>query len=319
MKSTFLSALTCLGLVAAAPAFSAEPPAIAGIVFQGDQFMKSLHEGMRTGAKAGGAKLLETNVEGKQEREAEAVDTYVTRGVKAIVIAPLSATNSVAALERAKAKGVVIVTVNSSLAKEGIASASFETANIDLGRTSGKAAAEFIKARLGGQAKVAILGFKSLLPEQSGARSGGFKEEVVKGNKADVVTEQDAWLPEKAVSVATDILTAHPEVNVIYACNEGGTVGAIQAVRNAGKAGKVFVFGIDGSEQLAKALLSSDDVLQATTAQSPALMGRQGVEAALKAIEKKEVTAHITVPTTLLSRGDKAGVQAFLTSITAGK
>ena len=49
---------------------------------------------------------------------------------------------------------------------------------------------------------------------------------------------QDGFLAEKAVAVASDILTAHPEVNVIYAANEGGTVGAVQAVRRAGLRGQ---------------------------------------------------------------------------------
>lgn len=235
------------------------------------------------------------------------------------MIAPLSATNSVAAPERARAKGITVVTVNSALAKDGVAAAAFETANIDLGRSTGRAASAFIKSQLGGKAKVAILAFKSLLPEQSGARTNGFKEEAGVGNSIDVVTEQDAWLPEKAVAVATDILTANPDVNVIYAANEGGTVGVIQAVRHAGRTGKVFVFGIDGSPQLGKALLATDNVLQATTAQSPLLMGRLGVEAALKAVKSQPVEARATVPATLLSRGDKAGVDAFMASISATK
>jgi hypothetical protein len=46
-----------------------------------------------------------------------------------------------------------------------------------------------------------------------------------------------------------------PDLDAIWAANEGGTAGAVIAVKNAGKAGKVAVFGTDMSEQLARFLL----------------------------------------------------------------
>ena len=84
---------------------------------------------------------------------------------------------------------------------------------------------------------------------------------------------QSAWLAEAATQVAGDIITANPSINVIYACNDGGTVGATMAVKNAGKAGKIVVFGIDGNEQLANFMLSPDNILQATTAQQATFCG----------------------------------------------
>ena len=201
------------------------------------------------------------------------------------------------------------------LKDSSIPHATFTTANRDLGASTGKAAAAFISKNLGGKAHVAIMAFASLLPEQSGDRTGGFKSTVAKGNSVKVVTEQDAWLPEAGVTVATDIMTANPHVNVIYAANEGGTVGAMQAVRNAGRAGEVFVFGIDGSEQLAKGLLAGDNVLQAVTAQAPYQMGVLGAQAALDAVAGKSVKKNTTVPAKLLSRTDQAEVRDFLKSI----
>jgi len=65
-----------------------------------------------------------------------------------------------------------------------------------------------------------------------------------------IVADQDAWLAEQAVKKVGDILTANPHVDIIWAANEGGTVGAVMAVKNAGKAGRVAVFGTDNSEQL---------------------------------------------------------------------
>lgn len=314
MKKLIIAAT--LGLTATSGMAAAEDKlVIASIVFQGDQFMKSLQAGMRDAGEKAGAEVLEINIDGDQAKETQAIDTYIARKVSAIVIAPVSAKNSAAALKRARDAGIVVVAVNGGLTDAGIAQATFSTSNKDLGATTGKAAASFIKETLGGKAKVAILGFKSLLPEQSGERTEGFKQAAAEGNSIDVVTEQDAWLPEKAVSVATDILTANADVNVIYAANEGGTIGAMQAVRNAGKAGSVYVFGIDGSEQLAKGLLSSDNVLQAVTAQSPFDMGASGVNAALAILKGEKVAEQTSVPTLLLSRTQPDAVKAFAESL----
>ncbi|MEJ6782663.1 substrate-binding domain-containing protein [Aminobacter sp. Piv2-1] len=315
-KRTLLKAtIAALTIGLALPALAQEKPVIASIVFQGDSFMKSLQQGVKDGAAAGGAEVLEINIDGDQAKETEAIDTYIARKVDAIVIAPLSATNSAAALKRAKDAGIAVIALNGGLQDGSIAAATFSTSNTDLGKTSGAAAAKFITEKLGGKAKVGILAFSSLLPEQSGERTGGFKGAAAQGNQIDIEAAQDAWLPEKAVTVATDIMTANPEINVIFAANEGGTIGAMQAVRNAGKAGQVFVFGIDGSEQLAKGLTAGDDVLQAVTAQSPREMGKMGAEAALKVLKGEAVEAKTVVPTLPLNRNDPAGIEAFLASL----
>ncbi|AEF53130.1 substrate-binding domain-containing protein [Marinomonas posidonica] len=319
MKQNIKAFLTvsAMALTLAVPfkAVANDEPVIASIVFQGDQFFKSLQQGIREGAEARGAEVLELNVDGDQAREAQAIDTYISRGVDAIVIAPLSATNSAGPLKRARAAGIKVIAVNGGLEDKSIANATFSTANYDLGASTGAAASGFIRSKLDGKAHVGILAFASLLPEQSGARTSGFKREASRDNSITVVTEQDAWMPEKAVQVATDMLTANPEINILFAANEGGTVGAMQAVRNAGKAGKVFVFGIDGSEQLARGLMSSDNVLQATTAQSAKEMGVMGANSALDLIQGKGVQTEVSVPALLLSRNDKAGITSFVQSL----
>ncbi len=316
MRRTF-AAMSIAALTAAAPIAAAaqDSPVIASVVFQGDQFMQFLQTGVRETAEAAGAEVLEINIDGDLAREIQAIDTYIARGVDAIVIAPVSARDSAPALKRARDAGIVVIALNGGLEDGTIANATFSTANRDLGASTGAAAAAFISENLGGEANVATLAFSSLLPEQSGDRTGGFKDAVAEGNTINILSEQDAWMPEAAVTVATDILTAHPGVNVIYAANEGGTVGAMQAVLNAGRAGEVFVFGIDGSKQLAQGLLSGTNVLQAVTAQAPITMGSMGADAALKVMAGEAVDAQTTVPALLLTRADPDGVMSFMESI----
>ncbi|WP_131113717.1 substrate-binding domain-containing protein [Lichenihabitans psoromatis] len=305
------AAIIAAGMMATS-AIAAELPTIGGIVFQQDQYFRGIQLGLQAGAKDH-AILLQGNSESKAEKEATLVDTFVARGAKAIVIAPISAKASVKALQRANDKGVKIVLYGTHMDAD-FPVAFIGTSDSDIGMGSGKIAAKFIKDKLGGKANLGILAFRSQLAEQSDARTNGFLAAAKEGTTITTVAQQDGFLAEKAVAVASDLMTAHPEINVIYAANEGGTVGAVQAVRRAGKQGKVFVFGTDGSEQLANFLLDPDGVLIATTAQQPVEVGKDAIQTALQAIDGKPVDKQVLVPALPLARDDKAGIEAFLAS-----
>jgi len=126
-----------------------------------------------------------------------------------------------------------------------------------------------------------------------------------------IVTEQDAWLAPEAERVTTNILNAHPEINVIWAANEGATVGAVTAIKNARKTGKVVVFGTDMSEQIAGFLLANDGTLQAVTGQKPYEMGFQAVELAVQILDGKKVQKQQILPGVLYSRDKPEEVKAF--------
>ncbi|MBN8999334.1 MAG: substrate-binding domain-containing protein [Rhizobiales bacterium] len=311
-RHLLLAAALVAGL-GATPAVAADGKVIAGIVFQQDQFFRALQIGMSAAAKTAGYELLEANSESKPDKEQSLINTYISRGVNAIIISPIGEAASAPALQRAKDAGIKVITYNSNV-KGDIATAFLNSSQLQIGETTGEAGAKFIKEKLGGKAKIGVLQFKSLLPEQSGDRVNGFLSKV-KGEGVEVVADQDAWLAEKAVAVAGDIITANPDINIIFAANEGGTVGAVQAVRNAGKQGKIFVFGTDGSEQIANFLLSDDDVLQAVTAQKPYQMGVDAVNTAIAAIEGKPVEKTIIVPVQGLSRTDPEDVKKFKESL----
>ncbi len=283
---------------------------IAGIIFQEDQFFRMVRFGMHDGAAKNNVEILDGNSNNHPEKEIELVNTYIAQNVDAIIISPLSKTGSVAALKLAKQKGIVVIANNTPI--DGDAHAAYiESDAYDLGVQTGTKAREYIEKKLGGKAKIAIVEFKSLIPEQSNARTGGFKSEMAKLPGVQIVADQDAWLPEKAVSKVSDILTAHPDVDLIWSANEGGTIGAVMAVKNAGKAGKVAVFGTDSSMQLVDFLLSPDDILQAITSQKPVESGQMAVEFALKVKRGEPVEKKVSMKGILLSRDDAEGVKAF--------
>jgi ABC-type sugar transport system substrate-binding protein len=283
---------------------------IAGIVFQEDQFFRLILFGMRDAATKNGAELLEANSDGKPDKEVQLINTYIANNVDAIVISPLSAKASVSALTRAREKGIAIVTYNTTV--ESDVPASFiESDQTDLGASTGRAARAYVESKLGGKAQIAIISGRSQVPEQANMRISGFQSEITKLPAVKIVADQDAWLAEQAVKKVGDILTANPNVNIIWAANEGGTVGAVMAVKNAGKAGKVAVFGTDNSEQLSNFLLDDDHILQAVTGQRPFDIGSKAVEAAISVLKGQHVEKKVSLPGVLLSREKPEEVKQF--------
>jgi ABC-type sugar transport system substrate-binding protein len=282
---------------------------IAAILMQNDQFFRLNEIGMQEAAKRHGVNLLTDSANGALDKEINLVDTYAARGVDAIVVSPINPKSSAPALKRAAAKGIKIITYNGMLDAK-VAVGDITSDQIALGATTAKAAAAYIKQKLGGKAKMALIEFISLSSEQGPMRPKGFKDEIKKLPGAQIVAEQDAWLAPQAEKVVTDILNAHPEVNVIWAANEGGTVGAVTAVKNAGKAGKVVVFGTDMSDQIAGFLLSPDNILQAVTGQKPLEMGNAAIDAAVNALDGKPVE-NVVLPGVLFQRGDEAPIKDF--------
>ncbi len=284
---------------------------IAGIVFQNDLFMRTVQIGMENAGKELGAKVLLGSSDNKIDKEAQLIDTYIARGVDAIVITPLSADGSVAALKRARTAGIEVVIFGTPL-NDDLYVSFINSEQREIGGRAGDAAKQYIEENLNGEKiEVATLSFRSQIPEMADARSSSFLEKIIDDENVTLVSEQDAWLAEKAVTVAGDIITANPGLNIIHAANEGGTVGAVQAVKNAGKAGQIAVFGTDGSDQIAQMLLFNDGILQTSSAQQPFLIGKTGVQVAIDALNGKDVKKEIIVPVRLLERANPEDVKAF--------
>ena len=285
-------------------------PTLAGIVFQEDEFFRLVLFGMRDAAKKANVELLVGYSNNQPTKEAELVNTYIVRKVDAILVSAVSKKGSVAALKAANDKGIKIICHNTPLDAD-FPPVYIECSPADLGEQTGKAARKYIEEKLGGKAKIGILAFKSQVPEQSDARVGGFKKEVTQLPGVEIVAEQDAWLALPAVAKAGDILTANPDINILYSANEGGTVGAVLAVKNAGKVGKIVVFGTDFNAQLIGFLQSQDNILQAITAQRPFEVGQMAVESALKVLKGEPVEKPIYLKGVCLSRTDPAGITDF--------
>ena len=291
---------------------------IAGVVFQEDQFMKMLANGYAAAAKDLGYEILQANTNNDQSKESEIINTYVSQGIAGIAISPLNSETSPAVLKDASDAGLVVAVCNTHVDSFPFAVANYSADNFTFCNQTGQAAVEFIKANYPADQKIriALVQFKTQIPEQSADRVNGFLKALEDaGIQYEVVADQDAWLQDMAVAKAGDMLSANPNIDIIYAANDGGTVGSTMAVENAGLAGKVFVFGTDGSEQIVGLLKDQNNILQAVTAQDPYQIGYKTVTALVSRLEGKTFEGEgkdniiAGIP---LNRNDVAGLDAFL-------
>ena len=278
---------------------AAEEPAadeeitVAGIVFQDDQFMNMLTKGYVDAANDAGVKILTDNTNNDQAKETELINTYLSQGVKGLAISPLNGDASVAALKAADEQGMKVALTNINLSDADFIVAGYTSDDYNNCYLVGKEAAEIIKEKLGDtKLNIAIVQFKSLLPDNSGNRVAGYLAALDEaGIQYEIVADQDAWLQDTALETASGILTAHPEVNVIITVNDGGTIGSVMAVQNAGLSDQVLVFGHDGSDQISSMILDDNCPLQAVVAQDPYGQGYKAMTALINAIKGGDYSA----------------------------
>lgn len=266
---------------------------VAGIVFQDDQFMNMLTKGYQDAAADAGVKCLTDNTQNDQAKEVELINTYLAQGVDGIAIAPLSPDASVAALKAADEQGMKVAITNMTLTNAPFIVGGYTSDDYTNCQLVGKVAAQILKEHFGDKTlKIAIVQFASLLPVNSGARVKGYFDALDAGGiKYEIVADQDAWLQDTALATADAIITAHPDLDVIIAVNDGGTIGSAQAVVNAGKSDQIMVFGHDGSEQIASMILDDTNPLQAVVAQDPYGQGYNAMSVLIKAIKGEDVSA----------------------------
>jgi ABC-type sugar transport system substrate-binding protein len=300
---------------------------VAGVVLHEDQQHKMGLAGYKQAAEDAGFNFVGALSQTDAAKEVELANTYLNQGVKGLAIIPINPQSSVVPLKQVADKGMKIAISDNPLVDMSFTVGTVLSDNFAIGQATGKAAREFIEKKLGGKAIIGGLGYYSLMPESSGSpnapggpgRWDGFLSEVTKLPGVKVVAYQDAWVQDKAVVVGGDMITARPEINLLFSSNEGGTIGLTMAVANAGLQGKVWVFGVDGSEQIVNMLKDPKDILQATTAQDFYMMCYKTMEIVCKAVKGEDISQFKGKKTyiggTFLSRQEPAKLDEFVAKL----
>lgn len=121
-------------------------------------------------------------------------------------------------------------------------------------------------------------------------RNAGFTQRIEELGY-EVVTELNAnSSADEAYTVMQDILSAHPDVAGVFACNDPMAVAAANAIIDAGQdpVEDVAVIGFNADPEALDAIREGN--LAATVAQFPAKMGRISVELADRLVRGEELT-----------------------------
>jgi ribose transport system substrate-binding protein len=107
--------------------------------------------------------------------------------------------------------------------------------------------------------------------------------------KLKIVSSQSAeWEMAGANTIASSVLSEHPGVKAILCANDSMALGALAAVKSAGKSGDVRIVGFDNIAAVRQAIQNGD--ILATVDQHGAELAVFGIEAALKFIDSDSAT-----------------------------
>ena len=219
-----------------------------------------------------------------KEKQFAIVQDLTARKVDAILIAPADSKAIVPALKKAKDAGIIVINLDNRVdataaASAGLQPISYVGADNEAG---GKLAGEAMVEALGGKGKVAVLeGIRGA--DNAEARKRGFQS-AVKG-KLDIVASESAnWDTQQAYAKTQSLLAAHPDVQGVFCANDKMALGAIKAIREAGKNGKIVVIGYDNIPDVKPYLKSGE--MKATIDQHPDSMGQYGVKMAVGVLTK---------------------------------
>jgi ABC-type sugar transport system substrate-binding protein len=102
------------------------------------------------------------------------------------------------------------------------------------------------------------------------------------------------WDERKAQLAAANLLRTDPSIAGFFAANDQMALGIAQAVGDAGRRDSVAVVGVDGIEQALRAI--ERGAMSATVSQYPYTIGRLGVDACLAAAAGKPLPAKVDAP-----------------------
>lgn len=271
----------------------------------GNPFWRIVEQGAEDAAKAWGVVELTEQAppqESDVQTQINQLEDFLTKKPSAL---SLAATDKVAlnsTLDKYKAAGVPVVTIDSDADWPGKLSF-IGTVNTAGGKLQG----EYICKQLGTGAKVGLI--EGNLTAQSIAdRVAGAKEGLATCN-AVIVKELSE--PTHSVAggqqLAEDILTSNPDVQALIAINDNQALGALAAAKAAGK--NVLIVGFDANPDAVKSV--AEGGLAATIAQRPRNMGVYGINWLMAAItgNAKEVPPRIDTGTALVTKENAAQFQ----------
>ncbi|MFI5493739.1 substrate-binding domain-containing protein [Actinoplanes sp. NPDC051859] len=312
MASTTVAALALLSACSSGSdtgAGTGDKAKIAAVIKGLDNpFFQSMEQGIKEqGAAAGLTPTVQaansiTDTTGQADR----LTALAGQDFSCYIVNPISGTNLVQGIAQLAAAKKTIVNIDSPVdaAAAKAASATPATYIGTNNESAGEKAGTHMVTLVPANAKVAAIG--GIAGDvTSGARVDGFSKAI--GGKLQLVQTVAAnWERQEALTQATNIMQAQPDLAGFFVANDDMGLGVAQAVANAGKTGKVRIISVDGNKDALTAVKNGS--VDAVVAQYPYAIGLMGMEACQAAAAGKTLPANVEAPVELVTKenADKA-------------
>lgn len=278
-------ALTSFALLTG-PALAQDDKPVVGLVMKSlaNEFFQNMLKGAEEHATERGdftLKAVGMQNETDFESQINAVETFITQGVDAIVIAPADSKAMVRPIQKALDAGIVVVNFDVALDEDAKAQQGMELAFVGPDNREGaKMAGDALAAKLGEGAKVVVIEGNPGA-DNATQRKLGF-DDAIKEHGLDLIDSRTAhWETEEANQVFSTMLTAHPDLQGVMAANDSMAVGVVKALESAGRK-DVAVVGFDNIEAVGPMI--EDGRMLATVDQFGQQMAANAIDMALEVV-----------------------------------
>ncbi len=273
-------------------------------------FFVSVHAGVDAAAKEFGVDVAWNGPREETEysRQIEIVDSMIARHVDGLAISADDHAALVKPVQRAMAAGIPVSIFDSGLDLTG-----FVTFVATDNYAAGQTAARRLAALVNGKGKVA-----ELMHKPGGMstvdRERGFEEVIAKEFPAIQIVAKQYGMADRAKSrdAAENILTAHPDLDGMFASAEANSIGAVQAIKARGLSGKIKLVTFDSSDMHIEAL--KDGTIDLMLVQDPFKIGYEAVHSLVMKLNGQTPPAQMELNVHEIRRADlgQPDVQALL-------
>ena len=190
-------------------------------------------------------------------KQTQFIDAAISAGVKAIILDPAGADESVGAVQKATDAGIPVFLVNAEISAQGIAKAQIVSNNAQ-GATLG---AQTWVAAMGGKGGKYVELFGNPTDNNAKVRADAYHAVIDQIPGFKLLQKETAnWDRAQGKAKMELMLQAHPDLQGVIAGNDEMALGAIEALRAAGKLDKVKVLGFDGNDDAVAAVIAGEMV-----------------------------------------------------------
>lgn len=227
------------------------------------------------------------------------VEQMMATRADVIVIAPADSKSLLPVAKRAMDQGIVVINIDNQFDQALLNEMGIKVPFVGPDNRAGaKEIGDYLATQLTAGDEVAIIGgIPSAFNAQQ--RQKGFEDAMNEAGMTIVATQAADWEQAKAAAIAAAILSEQPNLKAILCANDSMALGAVAAVRQAGRSDQVKVVGFDNISAASDMVKSGE--LLATADQYGDQLAVFGIEYALQILASGEAPADRQTPIKLIT------------------